>query len=188
MSVLPCQEIVEWAESGGVSPFQEEHVNPASFDMTLGNKIRKPDPVWEHLSVSAMRRLIESGVIEHIPKWGEEEEFEEHWLMPGGFVLTHSLEVTDLTLDQVGLLFCKSSWGREGLEHLHAGYGDPGFSGQWTWELKNMAPWPIKLVAGERIMQLVVVTLVERPDVGYGEVGHYQGQMGAVVSRMDCGS
>ena len=188
MGVLPYQEIVEWASGGGVSPFQMQNVNPASLDLRLGNKMRKPDPVWKHLTVEAIECLIRNGAIRHIPKWGEEQEFDECWLMPGEFVLTHSLEVTGLTLDQVGILFSKSSWGRTGLEHLHAGYGDPGFSGQWTWELKSMAPWPIKLTPGERVMQLVVVTLVDRPDVEYGEVGHYQGQTGAVTSKMDYGN
>lgn len=182
MSVLPDSELIAWAESGGVVPFELGNVNPASIDLRLGNKIRVPDSVWQHLTVDAIKCLIRNGAIEHIPKWSEEREFSEYWLMPGEFVLTHSLEVTSLTLNEVGILFSKSSWGRKGLEHLHAGYGDPKFSGQWTWELKNMASWPLRLVPGERIMQLVLVTLTGRPDRGYDEVGHYQGQRGAVVA------
>jgi len=181
--VFPDWMLRKWAEDGGVKPFGEESVNPASIDLRLGNKIRVPDPVWQYLTPEAFKCLIDNGAIEHIPTWGKEQEFDEYWLMPDGFVLTHSLEVTSLTLDQVGILFSKSSWGRKGLEHLHAGYGDAGFSGQWTWELKNMAPWPLKLVAGERIMQLILVTLVGQPEKGYGETGRYQHQRGTVASR-----
>ena len=39
-------------------------------------------------------------------------------------------------------LYSKSSTGRIGLEHLHAGWIDPGFCGQLTLEFKNVAPWP----------------------------------------------
>lgn len=177
------RELKMWAGSSGVEPFFDEYINPASVDLRLGHKIRVPDPVWQYLTPEAIRCLIENGAIDHIPKWSEERKFDEYWLMPNEFILTHSIEVTSLTLDQVGILFAKSSWGRKGLEHLHAGYGDPGFSGQWVWELKNMAPWPLKLIPGERIMQLVLVTLVGQPEKGYGEVGRYQDQRGAVVSR-----
>ena len=176
--ILPDHEIKQWAENGGASPFEPANVNPASLDLRLGEMIRKPDPVWEHLTRDAVLALIASGAIKHIPRWGPAYTFNIHWLLPGDFVLCHSLEHTTLSLDEIGLLFLKSSAGRIGVEHLHAGFGDPGFSGQWTWELQNVAPWPVKLEAGKRLMQIVIVKLVSAPERGYDEVGGYQYQTG----------
>lgn len=159
-------------------PFDPANVNPASLDLRLGNQIRVPDPVWKHLSEDALRCLMQNGAIDHIPRWTPPFTFESRWLMPGDFVLCHSLEHTTLSIDEIGLLFLKSSAGRIGLEHSHAGFGDPSFAGQWTWELSNIAPWPIELKAGERLMQIVVVKLVNAPAKGYDLVGGYQGQTG----------
>ena len=161
-----------------VKPFDPANVNPASLDLRLGNQIRVPDPVWKHLNEDALRCLIQSGAINHIPQWTPAFTFESHWLMPGDFVLCHSLEHTTLSADEIGLLFLKSSAGRIGLEHSHAGFGDPSFAGQWTWELSNIAPWPVELKPGARLMQIVVIKLVDASEKGYDLVGSFQGQTG----------
>lgn len=65
----------------------------------------------------------------------------------------------------------------------NSGLGDPGFRGQWTWELHNVAPWPIALVPGKRYMQMVVYDLVEPPAHDYSVTGRYQNQQGATPAR-----
>jgi len=182
MNVLVDKDLYENGDRL-VLPFEPDNVNPASLDLRLGEMIRVPDPVWQYLSNDAMLALIANGAIEHIPRWTPARTFNTHWLMPGDFVLCHSLEHTHLSIDEIGLLFLKSSAGRIGLEHLHAGFGDPAFSGQWTWELQNVAPWPVKLTAGERLMQIVIIKLVSAPARGYDEVGRYQGQTGPTKAR-----
>lgn len=65
----------------------------------------------------------------------------------------------------------------------NSGFGDPNFQGQWTWELKNLAPWPIELVAGECYMQLVFMDMAELPQRDYSQTGRYQGQTGPEAHR-----
>jgi deoxycytidine triphosphate deaminase len=90
--------------------------------------------------------------------------------------------------DTAVLLFSKSSTGRIGLEHLHAGFGDPGWGStinslgtlgsRWTWELHNVAPWPIVLKAGKPLMQQVAIRMTDSPLRNYAETGRYNGQTG----------
>ena len=65
----------------------------------------------------------------------------------------------------------------------NSGYGDPGFNGQWTWELHNNAPWKIRLVPGKRYMQMVVYDLTAPAARDYSMTGRYQNQTGATPAR-----
>lgn len=191
------RRIAEWAQTGGVTPYAADLVNPASLDLRLGNMIREPHPIWERLSVIDLQHKIADGSIEQLPMWGEPFEFATYWLMPHGkgcnFILCHSLDFVNIPDDMAALLFSKSSTGRRGLEHLHAGYGDPGwgstvnslgFKGStWTWEIHNVAPWPIKLEAGKPLMQQVMIRMAENPLRTYAETGRYNGQIGPTPER-----
>lgn len=44
-----------------------------------------------------------------------------------GYFAGSSIEFIKMPDDMVAILFSKSSAGRIGLEHLHAGFGDPGW-------------------------------------------------------------
>lgn len=181
------QNLTEWAQGGGVEPFDAACINPASMDLRVGNLIRTPYSLWSSFSRTELLELIECGGINQIPKWSEPIEFESFWLMPQGkgdsFVLCHSLEFVSIPDDSIALLFSKSSTGRVGLEHLHAGLGDSSFNGQWVFELHNVAPWPIELVAGKRVMQEVHIKMTGKPLKGYDITGRYQGQTGPTPAR-----
>jgi dCTP deaminase len=120
--------------------------------------------------------------------WTEPRKFETYLLKPGEFVLCSSLEITRIPDMAMAFLLSKSSTGRRGIEHLHAGAGDPGFGdnerggASWTWELTNCAPWPNLLEAGKPLMQLVLIKLVSRPQRTYKQTGHYNDQDGPTVS------
>lgn len=145
-----------WAENGGSVPFDPEHVNPASYDITLGNH-------W-------------------ICPTREPEEFEcgEIHLFPGEVVLATTQEMIQMPRDVVGDLKLKSSLGRLWLNHSLSGWIDCNFRGQVTLELHNLGPYPRKLVSGMRVAQIVFFQMEEPPEVAYGEKGkgHYQGQTG----------
>jgi dCTP deaminase len=119
------------------------------------------------------------------PQWGAEREMSKsgYRLEPGEFILCCTMETVAIPNDACAALFSKSSTGRIGLEHLHAGWIDPGFVGQLTLEFKNVAPWPILLQPGKRLMQMVVYDLVEPPARDYSQTGHYQNQTGATPAR-----
>ncbi len=85
--------------------------------------------------------------------------------------------------DLAGMLALKSSMGRQGLEHLHAGYVDPGFVGTLTLEMEVRAPWPILLARGQRIMQLILERMEDIPDAPYYLTGRYCGQSEPTIAR-----
>lgn len=174
--ILPDHLLRQWASNGGVEPFDPACINSASIDLRLGNMIRVPRWYWQPILWRLAYKF-------DLPRWTEPRVFDIYLLKPGEFVLCHSLEVTTIPNDCLPVLFSKSTTSRIGLEHLHGGLGDCGFSGQWTWELQNTAPWPIELVAGKRLMQIILARLVSAPEILYPEIGRYQGQTGPTPAR-----
>ena len=70
--------------------------------------------------------------------------------------------------------------------HSTAGLADPGFEGQITLELSNIASLPIAIYPGMRIAQLVFERLSTPADRPYGAGGlgsKYQGQRGPTASE-----
>ena len=156
--------------------------------MRLGNTIREPHEIWSYLSVVDLECKIKDGSIEALQMWGEPFEVTGYCLIPlckgPDFILGHSLEFVNIPDDMSAILYSKSSTGRRGVEHLHAGYGDPGWhDSQWTWEIHNVAPWPIKLVAGKPLMQQVMIRMTETPLRNYAETGRYNRQSGPTPER-----
>jgi dCTP deaminase len=101
-------------------------------------------------------------------------------------VLGATLERLRLPDDLVARLDGKSSLGRLGLQvHSTAGLADPGFEGQITLELSNVASLPITIYPGMRVAQLVFERLTTPADRPYGHGGlgsKYQGQAGPTPS------
>ena len=79
----------------------------------------------------------------------EADEDDPFILHPGEFVLGCTLEWVGLPDDLVARLEGKSSLGRLGLLiHSTAGFVDPGFQGQLTLELSNVANLPDHALSG----------------------------------------
>ena len=155
--IKPDHWIHKFGESGGIEPFVPSQVNPASYDVTLGDH-------W-------------------ICPTREPEEFHCNTiiLFPGEVVLATTREFVKLPRDVVCDLKLKSSLGRLWLNHSLSGWVDCNFQGQITLELQNLGPYPRQLATGMRIAQLVFMAMESPPDVAYGEKGrgNYQGQKGA---------
>ena len=108
-------------------------------------------------------------------------------LHPGEFVLGQTMEWVELPDDLVARLEGRSSLGRLGLLiHSTAGYVDPGWKGNLTLELSNVANLPIALYSGMKIGQISFFQMssaVERP-YGSRELGsRYQGQSSPTASQ-----
>jgi dCTP deaminase len=168
------KRIFNWASAGGVTPFDESCVNPASLDLRLGNSILVPRRGWELKPGKAINRSTSTRDL-----WQDAFEFDVYRLEPGCACLCHSDEYIRMPSDAAGTLFSKSSTGRILLEHLHAGYFDPDFHGQATFEFFNDGPWPIEIRPGERLVQLRLEQMIAPPMRSYLKTGHYNGQMGA---------
>jgi dCTP deaminase len=151
-------KLAMWGTAGGITPYNGEFVNPASIDLCLGNKYRVPEiDKW-----SEIHRIPHSGVT----------------LNPNEFILLHTFETVRIPTDATAFLYLKSTMGRRGLEHLHAGYVDPGFHGQLTLEIVNHWPYPQKIYAYTPFVQLVIASLNNTVLRSYADRGHYQNQTG----------
>jgi len=185
--ILSHQSISEWALNNCV-PTESRYINPSSIDLTISNKVRVLKYDTYHLWRKIKERLFPPFAVNKRtdPKklWSEEREFKTFILKPWQLALFSSVEYTTIPDNLAGVLFSKSSIGRIGLEHLHSGYGDAGFSGNWTFELLNVLPYPIVITAGETLLQLVLFHLDEKTNVSYREVGRYNGQVGPTTHRV----
>lgn len=109
-------------------------------------------------------------------------------LHPDKFVLGSTLERVKLSDDLVARVEGKSSIGRLGLlVHATADYVDPGWGGQLTLELSNVAPLPIRLYCGMKVGQLSFQNLTTLADRPYGHPdlkSRYQRQSLPAASRI----
>lgn len=157
-------------DAGLVEPFDPEMVNPASIDVTLGSQIFVEGRVCGPAKTRV--RWIEHTI---------EDTFE---LFPGQFILAHTREYVRIPNYLESIFQLKSSRGREGLNHMLAGYIDPGFCGQITLELQNINQrHSIFLTEGMRIGQLRFQTLDDIPLRTYAVTGRYHKDKGAVPSK-----
>lgn len=185
--ILSHQSLVKWAKEN-CKPFDLKYVNPASIDLRLDNTIRIPKfdllPWYRKIYHRFFPSVIVSKSTDSNQVWSEEDTFTDYILYSGRLALFSSLEITRIPDNLSAILMLKSSIGRMGLEHLHAGFGDPGFNGQWTFELYNASRYPIKLSAGETYVQLALSMLDETTDLSYQKTGKYNNQFGATPNRV----
>ncbi len=162
MTALPDFMIDKWAESGGVSPFDPALINPASIDLRWSGQWRV---AWRQGWSETIKDLKPLTIAQH------------------EFYLLDTLETVTIPTTLCGLLMLKSSLGRQGLEHCHAGFFDPGFSGTATLEVTNLAPWPLVIEKGQPIVQLVLFKMADVPKRDYRVTGRYGGQAGPTEAR-----
>ncbi len=164
-----------------IDPYDPAMVQPSSIDLRCDPNFR----VFENhkyavIDPKAPQADLTTGVTA--------TEADPFILHPGEFVLGSTLEVVGLADDIVARLEGKSSLGRLGLLiHSTAGFIDPGFTGQVTLELSNVANLPIAIYPGMKIGQISFYQMTTPADVPYGspELGSkYQGQRGPTASAM----
>jgi dCTP deaminase len=157
-----------------IEPLIPDCIQPASVDLHLDKRLL----VFNSQRYPAYIDVKRS--IDHLNELVEIDEDCAFFLNPGEFVLASTLESITLPDDIVGRLEGKSSLGRIGLLiHSTAGYVDPGWHGNLTIELSNIAKLPITLYYKMKIGQISFLRLTSPVDRLYGsaELGsRYQGQ------------
>ncbi len=180
MSVYSDGAIKKALASGDIviHPLNKELIQPSSIDVRLGSQFRifrnhraaVIDPKQQN-NISEIVECDDAGFVLH----------------PGEFALATTIETIKLPAHLVARLEGKSSLGRLGLIiHATAGYIDPGFEGQITLEMSNVANLPIILYPGMRIGQLSFHELTSPAERPYGSegIGKYQSQQGPTESRI----
>jgi dCTP deaminase len=183
MSILSGPRIEQMVKEGWIEidPFDRTRVNPASIDLTLGREVAVYERWSLYLSVDGQLRSPDSCLSASDEEMDVKEEPKVLryamgdgglLLRPGILYLMHTAERVK-TNEFVPVLDGKSSIGRLGIViHLTAGYGDPGFDGQYTLEVT--AVHPVRVYAGMRFCQMRFHEL-SGPQLNYQETGNYQG-------------
>lgn len=164
-----------------ISPFDEKQLQPASYDVLLGDVF---------LSIDESRLtpvdLGDPSTFEDLYVRHDCTEQGYYKLPAKGFVLAHTEEFVCIPPDVVGILHGKSSVARVGQVIESAGFVDPAFRGRLTMEIFNQLHVPIILRVGLPIAQLSFESTSGRPDHLYGDVelgSHYQGDEEVAGSR-----
>ena len=170
-----------------IDPFDLEQLNTASYDVRLGDLLGT-------YSGPGFDSSPAHGLFPGAAQWKGEHDIRNEpecmvWkispdgvlLMPGSLYLMHTVERI-ATRRFVPIIDGKSSIGRLGISvHQTAGYGDPGFDGQFTLEVTTIHP--IRIYPGRRFAQVRFHELCGEPFKLYD--GNYKGETsrGPVKSR-----
>lgn len=154
-------QILKLGKEGVITPFNEELIEPNSYDVCIGTKYA---------------RILSDGTV-------QEFEADETELEPGEFLLAHTIENFSFPDNIKGILQGKSSWARVAVFVEAAGLFDAGFQGTAVLELFNCGKHAVKLNKGDKIAQMsfhrsLPAALPYGPERG----NHYQGQEGAQAS------
>jgi len=149
--LLTYNELRELVESSAIEGVAPEQINGASIDLTLGDEF----------FVEYERRFEGGGP--PVVRLAEKELPQMYaaggplLLDPGRFCLASTRERFNLPLDVAGHYMLKSSLARSGLQHLFAGFADPGWHGSvLTLELVNVLQHhTLVLEPGMKIGQMV---------------------------------
>jgi dCTP deaminase len=165
MSTIVDSQILSMCLSGEglIMPFHPSQVNPASYDVRLGETV-----------------LIEQ------PEGGWIEKSLPYSLAPGEFILGCTKEWVNIPSDMEAVFQLKSSRAREGYEHVLAGYIDPGFSGKVTLELVNVNRYTtLHLVKDMLIGQLRFMKTDQPCRIPYSQKGHYHNDNKVTASKVN---
>ncbi len=179
--VLSDRDIRAEIEAGriAIDPFTPDAVQPSSIDLHLDRRFR----VFRNSRYPYIDVRDEQPELTELVEIAGDEPFILH---PGEFVLGSTLERVGLPDDLVARLEGTSSLGRLGLLiHSTAGYVDPGWDGNLTLELSNVANLPITLYDGMKIGQISFQRLTSPVEVAYGDdrIGsRYRGQRDPTAS------
>jgi dCTP deaminase len=165
--ILTGNEIVAAMKRDEISitPFNYNHINPASVDLCLGKDVITYrdfvlDSKKSHLYTTTT--MPEDGFL----------------LAPGQLYLMSTHEVIK-SEHYVTVIDGKSSIGRLGISiHQTAGYGDPGYHGQYTLEVSCLLP--VKIYPYMRFCQARFHTVLGLV-TSYQENGNYISHQGPVM-------
>lgn len=172
MSVISYMELVSLVKQGIINA-PMENINGASIDITLGDEVLIETPVpslQRSVDLKSQESLNMKKLL--IPDSGLQ-------LHAGQFILASSVETFNLPNNLACEYKLKSSLARSGLQHMLAGWCDPGWTdSKLTLELKNVTQFhTLILKAGMKIGQIVFFHCKRVPvDQSYAVKGQYNGQ------------
>ena len=152
-----------------ITPYNPDQVNAASYDVRIGDKVLR-----------AIKTHEEQTEWEQIDLTDETTFF----LYQSDFILTETIESFHIPRRVSAQFALKSSRGREGYEHLSAGFIDPAWHGsKLTMELFNANPNPIPIYKGLKIGQIIFTRCDAQPIKAYDQRGRYNNDKSVMESK-----
>lgn len=168
-------DIIQAVKEGHIVfyPYQEEHINGSSVDVTLGEWFYRTDRKSEFATYNPFdktevdRYFGEAQRAIRHDEWCKESGAElfanipaDHPIIvlePGERILAHTQEFIGIKPPGTTSMQSRSTWGRNGVAVcFDAGWGDPGYINRWTMEIYNLNQrHSVVLPVGERIAQIV---------------------------------
>lgn len=155
-----------------IQPYNVDQVNAASYDVCIGDRVK-----WAYKP-------------EHYGDWRPDfntfdlSDGKKMLLHQGDFILTETVETFYIPRYISAQFALKSSRGREGYEHLSAGFIDPAWHGsKLTMELFNANPNPIPIYKGLKIGQIIFTHCDGHAIKAYDERGRYNNDDGVRESK-----
>ena len=194
--ILTDAHIRQAVEEGAIriDPYDPAQLNPTSYDLTLGTEVavyrnwvetysaNPPSPVQDGSRFQVLDHPFDVKVEPKIERF--EIDPERGWLLKPGIGYLMHVRENVYTRAFVPILDGKSSIGRLFIQvHATAGYGDPGFDGQFTLEV--IVQHPIRVYPGMRICQIRFQDMSGWVERTYDKTGHYRGEAakGAIPSQ-----
>ncbi|MDB5180697.1 MAG: Deoxycytidine triphosphate deaminase [Candidatus Saccharibacteria bacterium] len=168
-------EIEEAIKDGHIvfHPYQPQHINGSSVDVTLGEWFyrtdrKSPSTIYNPFDKIEVDRYFgePQKAITH-SEWCKQtgnkplanipEDHPVIILEPGERILAHTQEFIGILPPGTTSMQSRSTWGRNGVAVcFDAGWGDPGYVNRWTLEIYNLNQrHSIVIPVGERIAQIV---------------------------------
>lgn len=190
--MLSGSEIIKCVKEGSIEidPFNVDQVNPNSYNLRIGNKLRVYKNFFEKDEITGGLRFtpIQIAGTKNLKALDPKKENETYEidipevgliLLPGILYLGSTVERT-FTKDYVPCISGRSSYARLGLEvHQTAGFGDVGVNLNWTLELSVIHP--LVIYSNTEICQVYFEEITGGLDMQYH--GKYQNQRDIIPSR-----
>ena len=180
MSLLSYNDLCALVEDGVIEGVKPECINGTSIDIHLGPMLITEAYADSRTQVVDVAKRTNFNAVSFCMSKSLTYD-----LMPGEFVLAHSVEVFNLPSDISAEFRLKSSGARSGLNNLFACHCDPGWHGSTlTLELHNVLRFhKVRLTAGMAVGQMLFHRVEAVPeDRDYAARGRYNKD--AVVSAV----
>jgi len=169
VSIITYTELCNLVDTGVITNVPINHINGASIDLTLADGY-----LFEGVPTDGSTAIYlgdkETPVMRSV--------IGELLLLPGDFALAATEQVFNLPNDIAAVYVLKSSMARAGLNHLNAGYCDPGWNGSaLTMEFHNtLQHHTLTLKPGDKCGQIYLFRGEVVPELAsYAVRGQYNG-------------
>jgi dCTP deaminase len=192
--ILTGKEIEKQVRKGRIiiSNFDPKNLGANSYDLSLSKEMQVDTATIPQVMVVCgsnrenevvtldkiePMRLSDPQSLINVPFTFDSKGRKEWILFPGRLYLSSTKERAGSAKHYVPMIDGRSSVARHGIEvHISAGFGDIGWTGHWTLEIRVSKP--MILTEGEKVAQVFFVKPIGSRLINYRYRGRYDGSLG----------